>query len=101
MTQRDAEPTKVNFRGAFIAIVVTQFVLVNLLAPGDGGRWLRYVIVTLALFYIVVYLVFYSGPRQRIGADPGLSLPGALTMIVGSVVCVVFATFLIGVLPLP
>lgn len=101
MTQSDTQPTNVHFRGAFAAIVITQFVLVNLFAPGDGGQWLRCVIIVLALFDIVVYLTFYSGPRQRIGKDPCLSLGGAVAMVAGSVLCVVFATILLSLLPLP
>ena len=54
-----------NFVEAFFMAVVFQLCGACLLAPGDTGVWLRYTIVYLGLFDVVVYLVFYSGVRHR------------------------------------
>lgn len=89
------------FASSFAAIVAVQYLAAMLLAPGDGGRWLRYAIVTLTLLNLAAYLTLYSIPRQRLGTDPGLSLVATATLVILSVVCVVVGTFAMDALHLP
>jgi hypothetical protein len=90
-----------HFGNTFVAMVIAQFILANLLAPGDVGRWLRYAIVTLRFFDCGVYLFLCSGPRFRLGADPRISWFGVAMLAIGSVICVVCGTYVMDALHLP
>jgi hypothetical protein len=92
---------RLHFGNTFVAIVIAQFILANLLAPGDVGRWLRYAIVTLGIFDCGVYLFLYFGPRFRLGADPGISWFGVAMFAIASVICVICGTYVMEALHLP
>ncbi len=81
----------------FFALIAAQLLIVALLAPGDGGRWLRYVATALVCLDIIAYFVFISGGRTRLSR---LSVV-ILTLVAGTIAVAVLVTNTIDLLGLP
>ena len=70
-----------------------QFVLVSLLAPGDGGRWAKYTLLFLAVFDFAAFLVMYLVTRLRKDNSPGIPILGLVMIAVGSFFVAVAGTY--------
>ena len=64
----------------FFGFVAIQLLMAAMLAPGDGGHWLRFTAANLAILDIVLYFAFGSGGRPL----PRLLSLGGLCFVVGS-----------------
>jgi hypothetical protein len=92
-----AANSQVSITSDLFALVAAQLIVVALLSPGDGGRWLRYVATTLIGVDIVAYFAFISGGRPR-----RIGLPvTALTLLAVTIVVAVIVTYTIDWLDLP
>lgn len=97
----DTSDTATNPQGsitpAFFTLVAAQWIVVALLSPGDGERWLRYVATTLIVVDVVAYFAFVSGGwagRRRLPV-------AALTLVAVSIAVAVIVTYTIDWLELP
>ena len=71
----------------FLTLVAFQLLIAVMLAPPDGGQWLRYMTACLLVFDILLYRGFVAGGRSL----PSLVSTGGLLFVVGT-----FAIILLG-----
>ena len=64
----------------FLTVVAFQLLIAVMLAPPDGGHWLRYMTTSLLVFDILLYCGFVAGGRSL----PSLVSLGGLLFVVGT-----------------
>ena len=81
----------------FLTLVAFQLLIAVMLAPPDGGHWLRYMTACLLVFDILLYCGFVAGGRSL----PSLVSPGGLLFVVGSLAIILLGGYVMDAIARP